>query len=138
MINATIDRSRGEVILKYPALCHRKDEVVKFYSNQQAVNIWSIRQRVFIKDVLAKFMKQRQYALSVHMTTRQDIALRKIDFVLRTYYEKDSLKTLVKKVIMLESEIMEIAPSPKSRFYEHYISVIVCLFNWCRWYLNQF
>ncbi|WP_454880630.1 hypothetical protein [Sphingobacterium detergens] len=138
MINATIDRSRGEVVLKYPALCHRKDEVVRFYSNQQAVNIWSIRQRVFIKDVLAKFMKQRQYALSLHMTSRQDCALRRIDYVLRNYYEKDSLKILVKKVLMLESDIIEIAPGPKSRFYEHYVSVIVCLFNWCKWYLNQF
>ncbi|HAK29710.1 MAG TPA: hypothetical protein DCW66_17745 [Sphingobacterium sp.] len=138
MINTTIDRSKGEMILKYPVLCHKKDEVVKFYSNQQAFNIWSIRQRVFIKDVLAKFMKQRQYALANHMSSRQDIALRRIDFVLRNYYEKDSLKLLVKKVIMLESDILEIAPSPRSRFYEHYVTVIVCLFNWCKWYSKQF
>ncbi|MGJ1368214.1 hypothetical protein [Sphingobacterium spiritivorum] len=134
MVTATIDRERGELNISYPAGFSKKNEVLKVSSNVQAENLWRLKQRLYMKEVLSKFLRQRQYALAMTLTAQQYHAMANIHFVIKNYYEGKNLKRFAQKIIMLEDSIMLIAPTSKSRFYKHFNNTILPLLKWCKYF----
>ena len=134
MVTATIDRERGELNISYPDGFSKKHEVFKVSSNVQAENLWRLKQRLYMKEVLSKFLRQRQYALAMTITAQQYHAMAKIHFVIKNYYEGKNLKLFAQKIIMLEESIMIISPGTKSPFYKHFNSTILPVINWCKYF----
>lgn len=140
MLIGSLDTQKRMLILEYPKRARLPKEMLPVKSQQHAISLWKIKARRYIFDTLHKWTLQRQYACQYSIGTeytKKMIAVDKLLFMLIHNYE-GALLGLCAKVVADRHHIEQLAPRPKSRYWQHYQEVIIPIVEWCEKHVQDF
>lgn len=137
MVQITINREAGKMILQYPAQSGKTYEEIPLKSNRDAMGIWRLRVRNYAMDTMMKYAYSRTKALAHVMTAERQQALREIRSVMLDNYEGKDLTYFLLKVMKLSREVVAVAPSTNSKHLDYYETVILPMYHWINQYLRK-
>jgi len=127
MINAEVTKAANNMILVRFSEPNEEFKTTKWIPVQSVEEVKRrvyFKNRLYILDKLTGWIKQRQYSA----TSREYAKFNNLLAWLGDY-QKASLSKLCEFIKYKRKDFEAIAPSEKSRFYKHYISTIVPIFQ---------
>jgi len=137
MVQITINREAGKMILEYPLQSGMANEEIPLKSNRDAMGVWRLRVRSYIMNTMMKYAKNRTYALSKVMTPKRQQSLLEIRSVMLDNYEGKDLTYFLRQVMKLSREVVNVAPGVNSKHLDYYETVVLPMYHWIDKYLRK-
>ncbi|WP_353183540.1 hypothetical protein [Parapedobacter lycopersici] len=139
MLIGSLDTQKRLLILEYPKRARLPKQKLPITSQQHAISLWKSKARQYIYDTLHKYTLQRQHACQYNLGTdyaKKMNAVDKLLFMLVHNYQ-GSLLGLCAKVVADRGHIEQLAPRPRSRYWQHYQEVILPIVEWCTKHVRE-